>query len=108
MKRNFNLIRKILLMTEMLKSEERWDDFVEFANDTRCSEQEALYQVAQLLEDGMVNGYVVEFVDGINAGWIDNITTHGEEFLKRIRHDSVWKKVQPLLLKKTGNITKGL
>ena len=94
MKRDMNLIRKIMLQVEARPSVNDWD-LVEI--DGRAQE-EISYHVWLLSEAGMV-----EALDHCGLGpngfcYVPKyLTIQGHDFLDSIRDDSVWKKVKQAL-----------
>jgi len=101
MKRNWDTIREILLMTEGLEP----DTELTLSNFDNDREAEIIYHVRLLEEAGLIN---VEITDMLSAGSIfdlGSLTGDGHEFLDAIRSESIWKKTQHKFIEKGGVMT---
>ena len=97
MKRDMDLIRKILLAIEAHPDYGKWDVPLAFEG---YSEEMLNYHLTLLLEAGLI-----EAKKG-HERWIANgLTWAGHEFLEASRDDSRWEKVKRLVLEKTGSLS---
>jgi hypothetical protein len=88
MKRDMNLVRKILLFTEARPSINE-GAFLKFDGHT---EDQIWYHANMLVEAGYLDrDRVIESFDGIQVTG-DAITFAGHDFLDTVRNDAVWRK----------------
>ena len=103
MKRNMDLVRKILLQVEATEpgKEIRLDV-------TGYSEEEIGLHVELMIEYGLVQGKAIPSNDGpahsILKYWIDRMTWEGHDFLDAARNDTIWKKAKEKCLETTGGL----
>lgn len=97
MKRNMELIRKILLWLEQHNDLDKFEG---------CSTQEVTYHVSLLEEAGLItqglyNNMLLNdcILDGIRISWA------GHEFLDAARNASIWEKAKSIAIEKTGALS---
>ncbi len=102
MKRDMDLIRKILLAIEAHPEPEYWDVPL---NIEGYSNKDIAYHVKLLSEAGLIEARKQEII-GYPTQWeVNALTWAGHEFLEASRDDSRWEKVKRLLLEKTGSLS---
>ncbi len=93
MKRDWDIIRTILLKTEN-KEEFSPITLSDFSTDKRAF---VSYNVELLLESGLIKGYMSSINNDSRIGQdfsIYRLTWEGHEFLDSIKNDNVWKKTK--------------
>lgn len=100
MKRDFDLIRRILSRVEETPAGEITSGFViEGASSAELGEH-----VRLLIEAGLVNGEVLR-TRGPYIVTIRNLTWKGYDFLDASRDDTIWKLAKEKLLKPAASMT---
>lgn len=98
MKRDMELVRKILLTIE----EETPNDFGGITRIEGYEDFVAGYHAKLLKDAGYIEGAISEHSDGIT--WIaTGLTWKGHEFLDQARNESVWTKTKAIVSEKGGN-----
>jgi hypothetical protein len=100
MKRDFDLIREILLKVE---SRNKINDLY-FPDIEGYDEDVIFYHVKLLGEAGFCNVYDASTKSGIDYRVL-SLTYAGHEFLDQIRSPKVWEKTKETVLKKIGSLT---
>jgi hypothetical protein len=100
MKRDMDLIRKILLEIEKHSND---TDLTKFDNIEQegYSDSEIYYHVELLREADLID---VDFLVG-GPFIINRLTWKGHEFLDTSRHNTIWEKAKKQVLNKTGNLS---
>lgn len=94
MKRNWDLIRKILLAVEDLPTPQQ----VVTASDIKGTAPEVVnYHLQLLKEAGLVKGSCSNYLDGSTECHISQLTWNGHEFLDAIRNQTAWHKTLTVL-----------
>lgn len=90
MKRNWDVIRKIMIKLEEIPSESGQLD-----SDAICGvdDEAAFYHMRMMIEAGLAVGGCPETL-GRCHGYLLRLTWDGHELLDKIRRDSVWNKVK--------------
>ncbi len=102
MKRNWDIIREILLKAEELNPECTLilSDF----DEDRA--HEIVYHVKLLDESGLIKVSIVEFLGDANIHFdLDRLTWAGHDFLDAVRNDSMWNKTKEMITDKGGAMT---
>ena len=100
MKRDMDLVRKILLKVEGLPFDGR---FYDVSVEGR-SDDEITYHVMLLHEAGFIEAINLSNLGG--TCWKPKrLTYSGHEFLDAARSDTVWQKAKAVTLKSTGTLT---
>lgn len=99
MKRNFELIKKILLKFEELPLNHNENEIIvdEF------SKNEVTYHVFLLAEANLVEIQDASSFDGKDF-LPERLTWEGHEFLDNIRNDSIWNGIKSFIASKGGDI----
>ncbi|MDV7507514.1 DUF2513 domain-containing protein [Acinetobacter baumannii] len=97
MKRDWDIIRAILIATE----EDRFDEYLEKAEDDKL----ILGNTTLLIEAGFLSGEVLESFDGIDDVFVKDLTWQGHELLEVIRSKPVWEKIKTTALEKGLELT---
>ena len=102
MKRNLDLVRKILLAIE--KDEDAiGQGWINLRIDGH-SQKEISYHVELLNEAGLIEA--TDLSSSINYRWCPvRLTWYGHEFLDSARDEDVWKQAKDKLAKKTKNFS---
>jgi len=101
MKRDWDLIRKIVLTIEDAPS--GWAPELSFGG---YSEAQVDYHAWLLINAGLAKGRDVSTKNSeAPEGMITNLTWAGHEFAEAIRNDNTWNKAMRTVKKKAGNIT---
>jgi hypothetical protein len=90
MKRNWDIIRKIMIKLEELPSEGSQLD-----SDAICGvdNEAAFYHMRLMIEAGMAVGSCPEML-GRCHGFLFRLTWEGHEMLDKIRQESIWNKIK--------------
>lgn len=103
MKRDMDLIRKILLAIEAHPKPDNWGVPIDLAIKG-YSPEGISYHIKLLAQAGLV-----EAKDASTMGkyqWrASSLTWAGHEFLEASRDDTLWEKAKKLVLEKTGTLT---
>jgi hypothetical protein len=101
MKRDFDLIRKILTEVE---SQEAFRHFHGFEYEG-YSVNTVNEHIELLIEAGLIEGYVTRFADGETGhNSIRRLTWAGHDFLESMRDDTIWKRVKETVIKPAGGV----
>jgi DNA-binding transcriptional ArsR family regulator len=100
MKRDFDLIREILLDVE---KNAKYNEMY-FPKIIGYTDDEINYNIKLLLDAGLVEMYK-EPKTVFYHNFIRSITYKGHEFLDSIRVDNIWVKTRKTALEKTGTLT---
>jgi hypothetical protein len=101
MKRDMDLIRKILLAIEAHPNPCSWDVPLDFPD---YSEKEICYHVNLLKEAGLIVADIKVALSGDIYCKANSLTWDGHEFLEAARDDSRWEKVKSLVWEKTRSL----
>jgi uncharacterized protein DUF2513 len=103
MKRDLDLIRRILIATEdAVDYSLSTADLVEDEHDERSIARHVyLLQEAGLLQANVLSSH---HVGGAQSGTIDRLTWAGHEFLATARNDTLWTKAKHVISGKIGGI----
>ena len=100
MKRDWDIIREILIRLEEATSE---DDCLRLSNFPQERAQEISYHVELLMEAGLINGQLAKTLGpGPYDFFAERLTWNGHEFLDVIKNDTIWQKT------KSSFVAKGL
>lgn len=103
MKRDMDLIRKILLAIEAHPKPDSWEKPIDFNIEGHSSE-EISYHLKLLAEAGLIEAKDVTTIGKYE--WRANcLTWQGHEFLDASRDESRWKKAKRLVFEKTGGLS---
>lgn len=96
MKRDMDLVRKILLQIE-----EEYVSTALFDIDIAGYEKETIaYHCKIMHEAGMVSGYSPFYADGkLYSFRVSGLTWEGNDYLDKVRDDSMWKKTKDIIKK---------
>jgi hypothetical protein len=102
MKRDMNLVRKVLLFVEALPES---DGFTQF-KDSNFTERQVEYHAVMLVEEGLLkrDGVFVEAEGGISF-ICDALTYSGHDFLDAARDDTIWRKAMDKIAGTTGSVS---
>jgi hypothetical protein len=100
MKRDMDLVRKILLEVETLPYNKGEWSSIEIEG---YSNKEISYHIKIMTQAGLLdaNNLSVDDIDWFVCG----LTWEGHEFLDSSREESIWKKAKTVVLEKCGNIS---
>lgn len=101
MKRNWDVIRKIMVKLEELPTESGQLD-----SDSICGvdNETAFYHMRMMIEAGLAVGGCPEML-GARHGYLLRLTWDGHEFLDKIRRDTVWNKVKEIAKTKSIDLS---
>jgi hypothetical protein len=113
MKRDLDLIRKIILDVEAMPPggtaftlQQRGQTFPSV--DSEIDDLVLLEHVRMLIDGGYIRGkYYQTLSDGADAH-VDDLTWQGHEFAATVRDDTVWKKTKSILAKVGGTVSMDL
>jgi hypothetical protein len=101
MKRDFDLIRRIMIDVQNTPAGSICENIAYPEYD-----QATVYEHEKLLiDEGFVDGQVVEEFGGIGAAVITGLTWKGHDFLDAAKDDTIWNKVKQTVLTSTVSIT---
>ncbi|WEZ07573.1 DUF2513 domain-containing protein [Priestia flexa] len=93
MKRDMDLIRKILIQVE-----EKENEYLEELQPIEgYTEEEVQYHLRLISGQKFVNAYYAD-----NTGRVTNLTWEGYEFLENIKNESIWNKTKDVVAKNGG------
>lgn len=96
MKRNFDLIREILIALE-----ERQSTLADTVEITGYSMEEIAYNCELLYSAGFVNSYNPLYAsDSLEWFSVGSLTWEGSEYLSKIRSGTVWNKIKSVISSK--------
>ncbi|MGD9714493.1 MAG: DUF2513 domain-containing protein [Thermomicrobiales bacterium] len=102
MKRDWNLVREILLR---LEDQESSQEFVRAHTFVGHSPELVSYQISLLIDAGLVEGNCATYLNAPKECWAQSLTWEGHEFLDGIRSETVWNSVKTLLKGKGIDLT---
>ena len=100
MKRDFDLIRSILLQAEAAYPGQPWLQAISWEGEPITAPVVAQH-VAIMIEHNLIQGKVPSVQDGMFA--IGSLTWQGHDFLEAARSDTVWRKAKAKLLEVGGS-----
>ena len=103
MKRDMDLVRKILLAVEGTTNTRGIVDFDEFDGDRYSSEQ-IHYHLDMIGQAGLIAVDYIEKKDGVVLR-VRSLTWQGHEFLDAARNESSWIRAKEKVLKATGGLS---
>ena len=107
MKRDLDLIRKILLEVESCTNVRGVDTSMIKVSGT--STDVIKYHVGLLVDAGLITGKRVQLLESSGAFYLQlNLTSRGHEFLDNARNDSIWQTVKKELGSKWGSVSFGV
>ncbi|MFK7678742.1 DUF2513 domain-containing protein [Bacillus sp. Wb] len=93
MKRDMDLIRKILIQVE-----EKENEYLEYLLPIEgYTEEEIQYHLRMISGQGLVNAHYAD-----NIGRVTTLTWEGYEFLENIKNDTIWNKTKDVVKKNGG------
>lgn len=101
MKRNWDVIRKIMVKLEELPTEGGQLDAEAVCG---VDAEAAAYHMRLLIEAGLAVGSCPELV-GASRGCLFRLTWEGHELLDRIRRDTVWNRVKEIARTKSIDLS---
>lgn len=101
MKRDFDLIRRILIDIESKPAGGVLQRFEYPEYDHRTIAE----HVRLLIDAGLVQGELVELVGNGVHFIVSDLTWDGHDFLNAARDDTIWKKAKDTILKPTASVT---
>ena len=93
MKRDWELIRQILITVENAAADDRISD-----NDLGCSEETFHYNAILLSQAGLVQAMILP---NLNTTLIEGLTWEGHEFLDAIRDEATWQLIKQTAAEKS-------
>lgn len=97
MKRDWELIREILIALENLPSTQT---FLEPKMLERYDPEIVSYHIQILDEAGLIEGHCHKSLNAPLRCWANRLTWHGHEFLDEIKSDTIWNKTKEVLKEK--------
>jgi hypothetical protein len=103
MKRNWDVIREILLRLEQKPADEHTLQLSSFPEDRKA---EFSYHAELLLEAGLVEERMFKVVDpGPYDFMLNRLRWNGHEFLNATRNDTIWNKTKEFFVSKGVSMT---
>ena len=105
MKRDWDIIREIMLKVEELPNDHEMVKLTDFPDDQHFS---AAYNAQLLVESGLVKGHVIDEMgrDSKPANFfLQRLTWEGHELLDTIRSETVWSKTKESFLSRGLDMT---
>jgi len=100
MKRDIELVRKILLEIESKDEPDGWI----FPELEGYSEEEVNYHIKIMAEAGLIEARDLSTMNTFEWAAI-NLTWEGHEFLDASRNDTIWKKSKSIIKDKLGSVS---
>lgn len=97
MKRDWDLIRKVLLQVEALGNTQ---SHVEDGDIDGVDAENVSYHIHLLIEAGLVQGDCRQGLDGPLRCFASSLTWEGHEFLDKIRTTGMWNKIKTVAREK--------
>ena len=97
MKRDWDLVRKILLAVEKLGDTRSHVDNEDVAG---ADPETVSYHINLLIEAGLIKGFCNQGLDGPLQCAASSLTWDGHEFLDKVRSPGVWNKVKTVAREK--------
>jgi hypothetical protein len=101
MKRDFELIHKLLLELEKEPPDSDGLD----VNDVHSGDRAMQEHAVLIVEAGLANGVVVRTLDGQVAVVLERLTWAGHDFMAATRDATVWAKAKRLMVERGGGLT---
>lgn len=101
MKRDWDVIRKVLLAVE--ESPRARVLFKDLQNVVDSEEQDLQYQLRLMEEAGLLDHMTVGEWHNLDLGW--RLTWEGHELIDKIRNDTVWKDTKDVFKEKGVGLT---
>lgn len=98
MKRDMDLVRKILFAIEEKQPFERSEIIIE-----GYDKQEIAYHCEMLFNEGYIKDYygiTCDNLDGVLRFWVQDLTWEGQDLLETIRQDTIWNKTKQTIKEK--------
>jgi hypothetical protein len=110
MKRDFDLIRRIMVQVEKVPAGHLVDEsLIEFLGLDREYDRETILEhIKLILEEGLVRGKVHESFGANDSFNITGITWKGHDFIDASKDETIWGKAKETVLKPTASITFGI
>ena len=99
MKRDLELIRKILLIVENLDDDGSFDLII-----PGYPSAEINYNAKLLIDEGYINGKHKQYISGEKFLYLESLTWSGHDLLDSIRNESVWRKLKHTIQDSTGSV----
>lgn len=99
MKRDLELIRKILINVERFSEEGSYD-----LDIPGYSKAEIIYNSELLIGEGYIKGDLKTYLDGSKSLYLESLTWGGHDLLDSIRNESVWIKLKRTIEDSTGSV----
>ncbi len=101
MKRDFDLVRRILREIEDLPAGEVLEElaYSEYDQATLAAHTELL------IEAGLIKGQIVRELDGRSVAYVTDLTWSGYDFLAASGDETIWAKAKASVLKPTASFT---
>lgn len=100
MKRNWDLIRKILIEVEELGNTQSVVEHVDGTDSEAVS-----YHIHLMIDSGLVEGQCSQGMDGPLRCFASALTWEGHEFLDKIRSATMWNKIKSVVREKSLPMT---
>jgi hypothetical protein len=101
MKRDFDLIRRILLDVENLPA----GQFLKNTSYEGYDQATVNEHVALIVDEKIVRGIVHKSTKGIDGFFLNGLTWKGHDFVEASRNETIWKKAKEMILKPSVSIT---
>lgn len=97
MKRDWELVRRILIAVEELESRRQQVDHHSFPGS---SEEDVSYHIYIMKEAGLVKAVCSSELGGRRNCWANELTWEGHEFLDKIRSQTMWSQINKVAKEK--------
>lgn len=117
MRLNYDCVRDVLLKLEellLIKYDNKSDSFsfnrinikqiYESFPDKKYSMEDILYTVKNLSEAGFISAPALYGCGNLTTCFVTDITYNGNEFINKVRPDTVWEKIKKAL-RKVGSVS---
>lgn len=92
MKRDWNLIRDLLILIEDAESQHLLDEDIHIDTPERV-----YYHLDQMIQGGLINGDTQTYISGGGRITVTGLTPKGHDLIDKIRADTVWNKTKTLV-----------
>jgi hypothetical protein len=107
MKRDFDLVRRILILIEGVPAGHFVNEnIIDYHGLDKEYDRATIYEhIGLMLEENLVKGKVHESFGGIDSFHITGLTWKGHDFIDASKDETTWSKAKATILKPTASIT---
>lgn len=104
MKRDMDLVRKILIRTEESNYPLSSNDYLDDCDDLRIIS----YHLKIMIQAGLLDGHIESDMSGNSTGFVYGLTWSGQDYLSAVKSDRIWQKTKDHIASKASSATFGI